>query len=171
MKRIFLILGAALLFLGVIQAQTGVANWNVTNEQNSSAGTATVQMILSTQTTDSTTKITSNAFSFPDYQFLDYTAHPITFCVKTTSTYTGTPPRCLITLNGVFGDTYSLVLDTIRNNAVNQSVTDTTGILTLTAYPGVRAPAYTISITNSGNAIATGYIQLIYTKERQYQHK
>jgi hypothetical protein len=167
MKRIFLVLIATLLFLGMVEAQTGVSAWN-TNDAN---GTYKVDLFLKTQTTDSTTKITSNAFSLPSYSYRDFTSYPITFCVKTTSTYTGTPPKCLITLNGVFGDTYSLVLDTLRNNTTNQSITDTVGILTLTAYPGVRAPAYTISVTNSGNAIATGFIELIFTKERHYEIK
>lgn len=163
MKRSFSIVMLVFLFIGMAYAQlpTGVSNWNV-SDQN---GTVVVTLTLKTQTTDSTTAITSPPFALESYNYTDFFAHPGTFLVKTTSTYTGTPPKCLITLNGVYGGTHSVVIDSLRNNTTNQSVTDTTGVLTLN---NLRAPAYTITVTNSGNALATGFIQIVFTKLRTY---
>lgn len=165
MKNVFLILVLIFAFIWNAPAQTGVSSWNV-SDQN---GTCVVTMILSAQTTDSTTAITSKQFSLPSYNGVDLYTYPATFLVKTVSTYTGTPPKCLITLNGVYGGTHSVVLDSLRNNTTNQSVTDTTGVLTLN---GKRAPAYTITLTNSGNKLAAGaIIQLVFVKPRTYEIK
>jgi len=163
MNRIFLILVLIFAFVWSTPAQTGVSNWNL-SDQN---GTYVVSLTLAAQTTDSTTLITSKQFSIPSYNGTDFYTYPVTFLVKTTGTYGA--PSCLIRLNGVYGGTHTVVLDSLRDSTINQGVVDTVGQLTLNGY---RAPAYTITVANGLYKLAAGgLIQLVFTKPRTYEIK
>jgi hypothetical protein len=156
MKYLFLII--ALFFLAVVSyGQTGVTTWN-TSEQN---GTYVVKMVLSSQQAgDSTTAVTSNPYSIPDYNAYIY-SNPPTFHIKTTGTYGA--PTCRIRILGYFNNG-GYAFDTLRI-AGTQSQTDTVGVL---SQNGFVAPAYQIEVTNTGKAITTGLIEIVYTKPRHF---
>ena len=96
-------------------------------------------------------------FSVPKFN-VSYTATlPITFWFKLVGTY-GTPSTTLI-LQGVYNGSNYVNLDTLRNQAVAQIETDSTGVLTMNAK---FAPAYRLLIKTKTADVNTGNLELLF---------
>jgi hypothetical protein len=157
MKKVFLFVA---ILAGFISAQTGVAAWN----KNDANGTYSVKVTLSTQTTDSTTAITTLPFTIPDYNY--YFASGVgSYAIKTVGTYSA--PNCSIRLQGLYNGT-AVAIDTLRAAGAPQSQVDTIGAFS--AF-GKTAGSYRIYLINTGGAIASGYVELIFTKPQAYIKK
>lgn len=151
-KHLFSII-ISLFLVASAFAQTGITNYNHDNQN----GLYVVRVEYDAQTTDSTSTITTKQFALP--QYTDFSNFPATFLLKFTGT-TGTP-NSLVTLNGVYGS-HSVEIDTLRAHAAAQGQVDSTGTLNLN---GLVAPAYTISFTNTGNALATGFVEIVFRRQ------
>ena len=158
MKRLVFLL-MVLLFTVAVKPQ------QVVNDQN---GQYTVLFTLPSQTAsgDSTDALTQT-FTLPnDYAYADMTIHPCIFALKTVGTYGA--PKCLIVIRGYYnGMADSVNFDTLRISATNQSQTDTSGVIQFTNYSkNKRAEKYAIAVTNTGKAIASGFVELVFEKQQ-----
>jgi len=123
---------------------------------------------LTNQTTlgDSTTTL-FQYFTLPnDYPYADMTIHPCTFALKTKGTY-GAPTTLILIRAYYNGMQDSVNFDTLRVSAAGQSQTDTSGVIQFTNYfKNKRAERYAIAVTNTGKAIASGFVELVFEKQQ-----